>query len=102
MADGAACGRPVDRRASGAGEPGFWQPPLPPQERFQEWGKLRAPVRDAERPPSLFERVTASFGRGRERPGDTPGSSPGGAEGADSRLATAEEDAYDIPAFLRR
>jgi cell division protein FtsZ len=96
---GAAIGKARER---GAGEPGFWQPPLPPQERFQEWGKLRAPVRDAERPPSLFERVTASFGRGRERPGDTPGSSPGGAEGADSRLATAEEDAYDIPAFLRR
>jgi hypothetical protein len=44
-----------------------WHPPLPPQERFQEWARLRAPVR--ERPPSLFERVTATFGRKRlERP----------------------------------
>ena len=45
-------------------------PPLPPQERFQEWGRLRAPVRELERAPSLFERVTASFGRQRpERAG---------------------------------
>ncbi|MGH6898886.1 MAG: cell division protein FtsZ [Geminicoccaceae bacterium] len=85
-----------------AGEPGYWHPPLPPQERFHEWGKLRAPVREAERSPSLFERVTASFARSRERAGDAQGSPPGRAEGADSRLATVEEDAYDIPAFLRR
>ena len=37
--------------------------PAPPQERFQEWGKLRG------RAPSLFERVTATFSRQRsERP----------------------------------
>jgi len=83
-------------------EPGYWHPPLPPQERFQEWGRVRAPVRETERAPSLFERVTASFGRTRERVGDGPGSPPGRPEGADPRLATVEEDAYDIPAFLRR
>jgi cell division protein FtsZ len=96
---GAVIGKAKERSI---GEPGFWQPPLPPQERFQEWGKLRAPVREAERPPSLFERVTASFARSRERVGDAPGSAPGGPQGADPRLAPAEEDAYDIPAFLRR
>jgi hypothetical protein len=90
----------VHARHSGAAEPGFWHPPLPPQERFQEWGKLRAPVRGGERPPSLFERVTASF-RNREREGDPE---PGRArpETADPALATAEEDPYDVPAFLRR
>jgi cell division protein FtsZ len=85
---------------TGTAEPGFWHPPLPPQERFQEWGKLRAPVRGAERPPSLFERVTASF-RTREREGAS-GSAGSRPEVADPALATAEEDPYDIPAFLRR
>jgi cell division protein FtsZ len=87
-------------RHSAAAEPGFWHPPLPPQERFQEWGKLRAPVRAGERPPSLFERVTASF-RNRERDGD-PEPGRGRPETADPALATAEEDPYDVPAFLRR
>jgi cell division protein FtsZ len=81
-------------------EPGFWHPPLPPQERFQEWGKLRAPVRDAERAPSLFERVTATF-RNKEREG-TPAAATDRVEGREPALATAEEDTYDIPAFLRR
>jgi cell division protein FtsZ len=90
----------ANARQSGAAEPGFWHPPLPPQERFQEWGKLRAPVRGAERPPSLFERVTASF-RNREREGD-PEAARGRPETADPALATAEEDPYDVPAFLRR
>ena len=59
----AESGRPTER--------GLPHPPLPPQERFQEWGRLRAPVRELERPPSLFERVTASFGRQRpDRPGE--------------------------------
>ena len=92
---------PVKAKDRGAVEPGFWHPPLPPQERFQEWGRLRAPVREAERPPSLFERVTASFARSRERPGDPP-LRPSAREGADRDLVTAEDDAYDIPAFLRR
>jgi hypothetical protein len=49
----------------------FLHPPLPPQERFQEWGRLRAPVRELSRPPSLFARMTASFRRQRqERPGE--------------------------------
>jgi hypothetical protein len=96
---GAGIAKTKERVAS---EPGYWHPPLPPQERFQEWGKLRAPVREAERPPSLFERVTASFGRGRERVAE-PSSPPlGRADGGDARVATVEEDAYDIPAFLRR
>jgi cell division protein FtsZ len=83
----------------GATEGGYWHPPLPPQERFQEWGKLRAPVRGAERPPSLFERVTATFRKERE---GAPASPPGRAESGDAALATAEEETYDIPAFLRR
>jgi cell division protein FtsZ len=90
----------ANARQSGGAEPGFWHPPLPPQERFQEWGKLRAPVRGAERPPSLFERVTASF-RNRERDGE-PEAARGRPEPADPALATAEEDPYDVPAFLRR
>jgi cell division protein FtsZ len=93
---------PVKTTERAAGEPGFWHPPLPPQERFQEWGRLRAPVREAERPPSLFERVTASFARSRERPGDPPAGPSARWEGADRELVTAEDDAYDIPAFLRR
>jgi cell division protein FtsZ len=96
---GVAAGQVRERDAA---EPGFWHPPLPPQERFQEWGKLRAPVRGADRSPSLFERVTASFARGRERIDDVPGSPQAGAEAKESRLATVEDDAYDIPAFLRR
>jgi cell division protein FtsZ len=82
-----------------ASEAGYWHPPLPPQERFQEWGKLRAPVRGAERAPSLFERVTATFRKERE---GTPAPPPGRVEGGDAALATAEEETYDIPAFLRR
>jgi hypothetical protein len=92
----------VKAKEGGASEPGFWHPPLPPQERFQEWGRLRAPVRETDRPPSLFERVTASFARTRERPDDAPGAPPERVEAADRRLVTADEDAYDIPAFLRR
>jgi cell division protein FtsZ len=115
--------RAAEQRGSGAGEPsgwprsalteagmaklkergvteaGYWHPPLPPQERFQEWGKLRAPVRGAERPPSLFERVTATFRKERE---GAPASAPARAEGGDAALVTAEEETYDIPAFLRR
>jgi cell division protein FtsZ len=90
----------VKPKERGGAEPGFWHPPLPPQERFQEWGKLRAPVRDAERAPSLFERVTATF-RNKEREG-VPASAADRAERREPALATAEEDTYDIPAFLRR
>jgi cell division protein FtsZ len=89
----------VKLKERGATEPGYWHPPLPPQERFQEWGKVRAPVRGAERAPSLFERVTATFRKERE---NVPAAAPGRAEAGDAALATAEEDTYDIPAFLRR
>jgi cell division protein FtsZ len=85
------------------GEPGY--PPLPPHERFQEWGKLRAPVRDVERGPSLFERVTASFGRQRSEPRPEQAErvpEPALAGEAEERRASAGEDVYDIPAFLRR
>ena len=88
------------------GEPGY--PPLPPHERFQEWGKLRAPVRDVERAPSLFERVTASFGRQRVEPEPEPERAvervpePAMAGEAEQRRTRVEEDVYDIPAFLRR
>jgi hypothetical protein len=90
----------IKAKERGGTEPGFWHPPLPPQERFQEWGKLRAPVRDAERAPSLFERVTATF-RNKEREGG-PAAATDRAEGPEPALATTEEDTYDIPAFLRR
>jgi cell division protein FtsZ len=81
----------------------FLHPPLPPQERFQEWGRLRAPARELERPPSLFERVTASFGRQRpERPGE-PQPALAATEAVPSRQTVGEDDSsYDIPAFLRR
>jgi cell division protein FtsZ len=84
-------------------ERGFLHPPLPPQERFQEWGRLRAPVRELERAPSLFERVTASFGRQRpDRPGERI-AALAGAAGGERHLAVSEEDpSYEIPAFLRR
>jgi len=86
------------------GEPGY--PPLPPHERFQEWGTLRAPVRDVERAPSLFERVTASFGRQRAEPEPERAvervPEPAMAGEAEQRRARVEEDVYDIPAFLRR
>ncbi len=92
--------------AARSGEPGrpFLHPPLPPQERFQEWGRLRAPVRELERPPSLFERMTASFGRQRQdRSGEQQPALMASAEAAGPRLAASEEDSsYDIPAFLRR
>lgn len=91
-------------RAKGMGwsEPGVLHPPLPPQERFQEWGKLRAPVRDVDRPPSLFERVTASFARGKERTVGDLGTAVAEPEVAERQLVSAEEESYDIPAFLRR
>jgi len=91
----AESGKPTER--------GFLHPPLPPQERFQEWGRLRAPVREPERAPSLFERVTASFGRQRpERPGE-PVAALASADVREQHLAVTDEDAsYDIPAFLRR
>jgi hypothetical protein len=60
-------------------------------------------VRELERPPSLFERVTASFGRQRpERPGDRV-PALASVDAGEPRLAVTEEDpSYDIPAFLRR
>jgi hypothetical protein len=60
-------------------------------------------VRELERAPSLFERVTASFGRQRvERPGEPMTVGPR-AEPGEHRLAVAEDEpSYDIPAFLRR
>ncbi len=86
-----------------AGERAFPHPPLPPQERFQEWGRLRAPVRELERAPSLFERVTASFARPRPERAGEPTAAPGGGDAGEQRMALAEEEhSYDIPAFLRR
>jgi cell division protein FtsZ len=89
-------------RSGGLGRP-FLHPPLPPQERFQDWGRLRAPAREVERPPSLFERMTASFGRQRqERSGDQEPALTS-AEPVGARLTASEEEpSYDIPAFLRR
>jgi cell division protein FtsZ len=89
-------------KSAEAGRP-FLHPPLPPQERFQEWGRLRAPVRELERPPSLFERVTASFGRQRpERPAEPEPALAATEAGAPRMAVPEEESSYDIPAFLRR
>jgi cell division protein FtsZ len=83
-------------------EPGLRVPALPPQERFHDWSRLRAPVRETERAPSLFERVTASFARARheqpegEREPELAVAEPG------ERRAGSEEEVLDIPAFLRR
>jgi cell division protein FtsZ len=88
-------GKPAER--------GYLHPPLPPQERFQEWGRLRAPVREFERPPSLFERVTATFGRQRPERASERVPALASADAGEQRLAVSEEDpSYDIPAFLRR
>ncbi len=85
-------------------EPGFMHPPLPPQERFHDWSKVRAPVRDIERPPSLFERVTASFGRARPERHDVDREPAlaGVDEEPQRPRRSSEEDVLDIPAFLRR
>ena len=96
----------VAARSVEPGRPGertYLHPALPPQERFQEWGRLRAPVREFERPPSLLERVTATFGRQRvERPAERV-PALAGADAGEPRVAVSEEDpSYDIPAFLRR
>ncbi len=109
--DGAGPDEPADAPAAEAdaakavepgksGERSFPHPPLPPQERFQEWGKLRAPVREMERAPSLFERMTSTFRHRQERVGAAALAS---AEAAETRVSVTEEDpTYDIPAFLRR
>jgi cell division protein FtsZ len=96
----------AERRSVEPGRPGepSYQP-LRPEERFQEWGKLRAPVREFERPPSLFERVAHFAGAGRhraERPQTSTEPVLAGGEPAERQLAAAEEDVYEIPAFLRR
>jgi hypothetical protein len=89
-------------RGGGLGRP-FLHPPLPPQERFQDWGRLRAPARELERPPSLFERVTATFGRQRQERLAEPEPALASAEPAAGRQTAGEEDpSYEIPAFLRR
>ena len=68
-AQAAAKAEPRERDKGRESEP---HPPLPPQERFQEWGRLRAPVGEVSRAPSLFERVTASFGRRHQERPDEP------------------------------
>jgi hypothetical protein len=85
-------------------EAGYLRPPgLPQQERYQDWGTLRAPVREMERPPSLFERMTASFARHRpERPEDDQEPVMAEAGSSDRRVRSAEEETLEIPAFLRR
>jgi cell division protein FtsZ len=91
------------REEAAAPEAGYLRPSPPSQERYQEWGQLRAPLREMERPPSLFERMTASFARHRpERP--EADQEPAMAETAspDRRGRSAEEEALEIPAFLRR
>ena len=93
----------IAARSGEASRP-FLHPPLPPQERFQEWGRLRAPVRELEPAPSLFARVTATFSRQRpERPEERdPAPADAETEAAVPLAAADEELGYDIPAFLRR
>ena len=93
----------VAARSGEASRP-FLHPPLPPQERFQEWGRLRAPVREVEPAPSLFARVTATFSRQRPERPEERDPAPVGAETepAVPLAAADEESSYDIPAFLRR
>ena len=93
----------VAARSGEAGRP-FLHPPLPPQERFQEWGRLRAPVRELEPAPSLFARMTATFSRQRAERPDERDLMPAAAEaGATAPVAAPDEElSYDIPAFLRR
>jgi cell division protein FtsZ len=96
-----AAQRPRDE--AGAPGAGFVHPSLPPQERYQEWGQLRAPLREMERPPSLFERMTASFVRHRqERPDADPEPAMAETSSSDRRGRSAEEETLEIPAFLRR
>jgi cell division protein FtsZ len=95
----------AQRAASQAGVPeaGYLRPSLPSQERYQEWGQLRAPAREMERPPSLFERMTASFARHRpERPEGDQEPAMAEAGTSERRVRSAEEETLDIPAFLRR
>jgi hypothetical protein len=84
-------------------EAGYLRPSLPSQERYQEWGQLRAPAREMERPPSLFERMTASFARHRpERPEGDQEPAMAEAGPSERRVRSAEEETLEIPAFLRR
>lgn len=83
-------------------DPGLLHPPLPPQERFQDWSRVRAPVRDTERAPSLFERVTSSFARARTEREDGREPMLAGVAGEHKESRQEEEEVYDIPAFLRR
>ncbi|HEX6141608.1 MAG TPA: cell division protein FtsZ [Geminicoccaceae bacterium] len=85
----------------GAAGPGLLHPPLPPQERFQDWSRVRAPVREHERAPSLFERVTSTFARTRSEREEAREPVLAGAEG-ETKEGRLEEEVYDIPAFLRR
>jgi cell division protein FtsZ len=92
----------VAARSGEASRP-FLHPPLPPQERFQEWGRLRAPVRELEPAQSLFARVTATFRQRSDRPEERDPAPAGAETGPPAPLAVAdEESSYDIPAFLRR
>ncbi len=95
-------------RAGTEGEAGrssdrpFLHPPLPPQERFQEWARLRAPVRELERAPSLFERVTASLAGARSGRASRPRSDRATTSARRGMTLPEDDQAYDIPAFLRR
>jgi cell division protein FtsZ len=93
----------VKAEGSRSGQPGLRAPALPPQERFHDWSRLRAPVRETERAPSLFERVTASFARARhEHPEGEREPELATADAGDRRHAGGEEEVLEIPAFLRR
>jgi cell division protein FtsZ len=96
-----------ERRSKALGgrstEPGLRAPALPPQERFHDWSRLRAPVRETDRAPSLFERVTATFARARpEHPEGEREPELATADAGDRRHASGEEEVLEIPAFLRR
>jgi hypothetical protein len=92
----------ADAPAGAAGaETNPGHPSIPPQERFAEWGQVRAPARELARGPSLLERVTQSISRAiPERPERGP--EPVAANGSAPVNARAQDEDYDIPAFLRR
>jgi cell division protein FtsZ len=99
--DGDTAAEP-DRSAETPVTPGLRHPALPPQERFREWGRLRAPVRETERAPSLIDRVAQTFGGRRDRGGHGPQAVLATAEVRDRPVPGSEEENLEIPAFLRR
>jgi len=84
-------------------KPSFHQPRTAPPQGA-DWGQTHVPEKDLSRAPSLFERVTQSFGRQRQDYAEAkPEPAMAGGDAPERRpAASKEEDLYDIPTFLRR